>query len=211
MKYFNDLLAERKSIRESREIAANDKAFNDKATDILQKFGVKSPTQLNEEQYKVYLQKLSDIKNGIKPVAVAKETPKTLETAAPKVMSLPDNTKKIIQEMINSVPMDMAAEKITTIFKNGCPNDFIGVVAEGDTLKLNFKGVSYTFEKGISEAAATITSPEKFRAAAYEVLSNAHGKKYDKDVAKKMVDDLLEEHGDNYLAAWGALTSGFGK
>jgi hypothetical protein len=59
--------------------------------------------------------------------------------------------------------------------------------------------------------ADEIKSDKEFDAYADEVLKKAHPDDYDEAIAKKVKDGLKKKYKDDYGAAVGALTSGFGK
>ena len=59
--------------------------------------------------------------------------------------------------------------------------------------------------------AKEIKSDAEFDKYADEVLKKAHPDDFDEKVAKKVKDGLKKKYGDDYGAAVGALTSGFGK
>jgi hypothetical protein len=66
--------------------------------------------------------------------------------------------------------------------------------------------------KFIINKAFSINSDEDFRNYAHNLMKNAHGDEYSKEVTDKVVDDLLKDNSNaDYGELIGRLTSGFGE
>ena len=66
-------------------------------------------------------------------------------------------------------------------------------------------------KRGFAPCESSEFTDKEFDAYADEVLKKAHPDDFDEEVAKKVKDGLKKKYGDDYGAAVGALTSGFGK
>lgn len=215
MKYFNDLIGERKSINDARRIEEQDKMYNESVKQELKKFGVTSATELDAEQYEIFLEQLKKIKNKFKIVEKnSTQNSKTVPTQnyrpTPKTetVSLTEKQKSIIQELVNVLPINEAKTKLVEIFQKASPN-FVSVsIFENDKISINFKNNSFTFVKGDAVNEAKITSDEQFTEYANKVLKQAHGDKFDQKIADKVVKDLLKKYEGDYGAMIGALTKG---
>jgi 3-phenylpropionate/cinnamic acid dioxygenase small subunit len=213
MKYFNDLICERKSINNARRIEEQDKQYNESVKQELKKFGVTSATELDAEQYEIFLEQLKKIKNRFKIVEKNSETvqpQKQTSKPLPKneTVVLTEKQKSIIQELVNVLTIDEAKTKLVEIFQKSSPN-FVSVsIFENDKISVNFKTNSYTFVKGAAVNEAKITTDEQFTEYANKVLKKAFGDKFDQKIADDVVKGLLKKYSGDYGAMIGALTKG---
>lgn len=215
MKYFNDLIGERKSINNARRIEEQDKMYNESVKQELKKFGVTSATELDVEQYEIFLEQLKKIKNNLQIVEKkSTQNSKTVSTQnyqpAPKsdTVVLTEKQKSIIQELVNVLAIDEAKTKLVEIFQKSSPN-FVSVsIFENDKISVNFKTNSYTFVKGAAVNEKDFTTDEQFTEFAMKYMEEAHPDNFNKATAEKTVKDLLKKYAGDYGAMYGALTKG---
>ena len=70
------------------------------------------------------------------------------------------------------------------------------------------KSLSRFINESLNEAL--VSSESDFRKYAETVLKQAHGDDYDESIASKMIDDLLDQYGEDYGTMVGVLQSSLG-
>ena len=72
----------------------------------------------------------------------------------------------------------------------------------------NLDDPEYSTEDWPTSKSNIINSEAEFRGYAKKLLMNAHGDGYDQNVADETIKGLLDEYGDDFGAAVGALQQG---
>lgn len=209
MKNFNEYKKSRLNAIYLEQVEANHKAYSLFIESILLEFGVTSPVELNETQYKEYLKKLEEYK-----------TDNVVTTTENKQFNLSEAQLDLIKDIVNSIPLKDAALKLEAIFSSKLPEVYEGINLESDTIKLKFKNIVYDFKKVVESylpkgfavplPEGEIKSEKEFTEYAEAVMKKAHGDKYDQKIVDKMVKDLIKKFGDDWGAMVGAMSSGLG-
>jgi hypothetical protein len=227
---FSKFKKERSVIKEARSKEKKIKTFQKLFNEKLGELGLSSTADLSEDQINKVLASLATVnedrmreieKDGIiagklKPAGTEGEVAKKHTFKSPQTVdaeSESDAEDMKAEEAVEESTVDEIDEaEVTKADLDKVSKKADDAEKKADDAEDKAESADKAAEKAKDKASGggDITSDAEFKKFAEETLKKAHPDDFDEKTAGKVIDGLLKKYKDDYGAAVGALTSGFG-